>query len=325
MSAISANQIAEHKRVFYEQLGVRLAAKDHTAYPTTLEVYDKKVECLRLIKNGTSASQLVQRGDFPSVYTWVGRYQLVEVANNEMLVYRAEPNPETNEATPLDQLKKVAHRENCFDCIRELHIFNQLHIKGDKLRDKVKERYGKSIPGDVCKLFTDTCPICISKATRKKPKAGHQPIITPGFNHRCQFDLIDMQAMPDGEMKFILNYVECSTKWTQAENMRNKEAPTVAWNLYKIMCTGFGPPPILQCDNAREFNGLAHNGRDNSVELDDEVSQLDTFKLFGFLWLANMACFLAPFFAVLCRCRQRDQEALAKCKIGSRQTSCLRN
>ena len=48
--------------------------------------------------------------------------------------------------------------------------------------------------------------------------AGHQPIITLGFGSRGQLDLIDMQSMPDGAFKWIMNYTDHGIKLTKLKN-----------------------------------------------------------------------------------------------------------
>ena len=44
-----------------------------------------------------------------------------------------------------------------------------------------------------------------------------KPIITDDMNRRCQIDIIDLQAEPDGQWKYILNYQDHHTKVMRVE------------------------------------------------------------------------------------------------------------
>ena len=121
--------------------------------------------------------------------------------------------------------------------------------------------------------------MCIRSQKRKKPVAGHTPIITQGFNERSQMDLIDMQSCPDGPFNYILSYHCHGTKAPILEALATKEIRAVAWILFNIF-TMWGPPAILQTDNGREFNRSACNGRAKKVEIDDTVSTMKLCKTF---------------------------------------------
>jgi len=134
----------------------------------------------------------------------------------------------------------------------------------------VTEKYGKSIPGWVCKLFTDTCPICVGRLNNKKPTAGHRPILTSGFGARGQIDCIDLQSMPDGNFVYLLNYQDHGVKFMFSIPMTSKRSSAVAWALIEIFTT-IGPPLILQSDNGREFSGVASSMPGKHVTFGDEV------------------------------------------------------
>lgn len=72
------------------------------------------------------------------------------------------------------------------------------------------------------------------------------------MNSRCQIDLIDMQAQPDGDYKFICVYQDHLTKFVILRPRRHKSAEAVA-NVLLDIFTLFGAPAILQSDNGREF------------------------------------------------------------------------
>lgn len=86
------------------------------------------------------------------------------------------------------------------------------------------------------------------------PKKGLtvKPIIHTEMNSRCQVDLIDMQANPDNNYKFIMVYQDHLTKFVILRPLKFKRAEEVAYNLLDIF-TLFGAPNILHSDNGREF------------------------------------------------------------------------
>ncbi|XP_029348199.1 SCAN domain-containing protein 3-like [Acyrthosiphon pisum] len=65
-------------------------------------------------------------------------------------------------------------------------------------------------------------------------------------------DLIDMQAQPDGDYKFICVHQDHLTKFVILRPLRHKSAEAVA-NVLLDIFTLFGAPAILQSDNGREF------------------------------------------------------------------------
>lgn len=79
-----------------------------------------------------------------------------------------------------------------------------------------------------------------------------KPIVTTNFNERCQIDLIDLQARPDGDKKFIMVYQDHLTKFVILNSLIQKTAVEVAKKLEDIFAI-FGPPKILHSDNGREF------------------------------------------------------------------------
>ena len=102
------------------------------------------------------------------------------------------------------------------------------------------------------------------------PKAGHQPIITRGFGARGQIDLIDMQSMPDGPFRFIVNYTDHGVKSTFLSALASKECRTIELWFFQMFCI-IGPPAILQTDNGREFNGMALDNNAKKVHISEEV------------------------------------------------------
>ena len=129
------------------------------------------------------------------------------------------------------------------------------HSKGRTLHARIGEVID-NIPREACKIFTDTCPLCIKRQSRARPVAGLRPFVTFGFGKRGQVDLIDLQSMPDGPFNFLLNYSDHGLKFVFSIPIVRKRASCVAIALLEIF-TMIGPPMILQSDNGREFSGAA--------------------------------------------------------------------
>jgi len=72
------------------------------------------------------------------------------------------------------------------------------------------------------------------------------------FNERGQIDLVDLQSIPDGKCKRIMNYQDHNTKFLLLNSLESKLAIEVANKLLTIFLT-FRAPKILQSDNGREF------------------------------------------------------------------------
>jgi len=63
----------------------------------------------------------------------------------------------------------------------------------------------------------------------------------------------DMQSMPDGIYKFIMNYQDHLTKFCVVKSLTSKRAAEVAYKLLTSVFLVFGAPHILQSNNGRKF------------------------------------------------------------------------
>ena len=65
--------------------------------------------------------------------------------------------------------------------MHELQVGND-HPKSNTLNKRVASNCEKSIPCWVCEIFPYFCPDFFHTQTRKKSKAGHQPLLTQGMD-----------------------------------------------------------------------------------------------------------------------------------------------
>ena len=126
------------------------------------------------------------------------------------------------------------------------------HAGRDKMLKELSKKYA-NVTGNTIKLFKSLCEEC--QLRQRNPNKGVvvKPILTKDFNSRGQVDLLDMQSMPDGNFKFIMNYQDHLTKFCVIDSLTSKRAAEVAYKLLSNVFLVFGAPHILQSDNGREF------------------------------------------------------------------------
>jgi len=277
-----------HRTQFNELMAERLSNMDDTAGPMKVQSHQQKIDFLLELEAGKKSNPPVTKSQlknkYPQAYDWAKTYDVIVVGTEKpMLVYSFKGVSKEGEIVGLDQCQQVLHRDNVYDNIIALHTGTEGsgktgHPKARTFKKAVVAKYGKSVPAWATDLLCATCPVCIRQQTRKKPKAGHTPIFTPGFNSRCQIDIIDMQSMPDGPFKYILGYHCHGIKAPLLYALATKEIRAVAWILFNIF-TMWGPPATLQADNGSEFGQTALSGRAKFVNIDDQVSNVFTMPM----------------------------------------------
>ncbi len=153
----------------------------------------------------------------------------------------------------MDTVKSIIYFEVAYTEIKWDH--SQDHTKRRTLYACLGEQFGK-IERELCKMFTDMCPICITRMKCNRPVTRIKPIITYSFGTQGQVNLIDFQSMPDGDFCFLLNYIDHGVKFLFGIPPTCKHASCIAVALLEIF-TLVGPPMILQSDNGNEFNTAA--------------------------------------------------------------------
>ena len=138
-----------------------------------------------------------------------------------------------------------------YDVIKKSH-FSLNHAGRDKMQKELNRKY-VNIPLQAINLFKSMCDECQLRRKGQRKGVVVRPILSSSFNSRGQVDLIDMQSMPDGNYKFIMNYQDHLTKFCVVESLTSKRAAEVAYKLLTNVFLVFGAPHILQSDNGREF------------------------------------------------------------------------
>ena len=175
---VTEETVAGHRAQFYAEAAKYYEKGDHTTYPISEELHSKIFAFAKALKQGTTLKDLREQYGRGSVDKWKNTYDVLIIGSEEeTLVYR--PGEDENGDLPaLDQHQEVLHRGNVFEKILAVHNGTdgsaaKGHRKARTLHNAVKEKYGRSVPQWATKLLGDTCPVCIMKASRKKPKAHH--------------------------------------------------------------------------------------------------------------------------------------------------------
>ena len=254
-------ELSDHAIVFYNELITLMNAAGPSWQLIRKERYDKIKDVLIRIRNGEAVSHV--RRDHPQCYKWSSFYALVNDGDGGFIVVvrpKAVAGFEPlQEDADIDTVLRLSYLEKAYADIKHHHGAD--HCKGNTLLARI----GQSIHniGRVStQVFTRTCPICIQRETRLRPTPGIKPIVTRGLGTRGQVDLIDFQSMPNGEFRFLLNYVDHGVKFLFSIPLTRKRASCIAIALLEIF-TLIGPPMILQSDNGLEFSGAAMTSREH--------------------------------------------------------------
>lgn len=254
-----SEDVRRHAIAFYNHLIPQADGAGESFKLILRSKYDRILRALFRIRNGDRVSNV--RLQYTQIHKWNRLYAIINDGNGgHILVSRPTSILATevgDEIVDGDSLKRVTYIERVFADLVTAH--GPDHNKGRTLYARIAELVC-NCPRPVCKLFTDTCPRCIERQQRNRPTAGLRPIITRGFNVRGQVDLIDFQSMPDGNFRFLLNYIDHGIKFLFSVPIIAKRASCIALALFEIF-TIIGPPMILQSDNGSEFHRAAMNAR----------------------------------------------------------------
>ena len=213
--------------------------------------YNMLVGSLQRIKDGDPLAAL--RRQYPNIHDWNNKFSIIEDGVGGHMLVRRPKVIGDNDTVDIAELKRVTYLERVFADILAAH--GDDHRKGRTLYSSLGDVV-HNVPQDVYKIFTDLCAHCIQHHHRTCPTAGLHPIVTNGFNVHGQVNLIDFQIMPDGDFRFLMNYIDHGVKYLFSIPIVWKRASCIAMALLQIF-TVIGPPLILQSDNGSEFHGAA--------------------------------------------------------------------
>lgn len=193
-------------------------------------------------------------------YYKLRRYKVISLDGETRLALRAKTNID-------DQIRCFVYMEEVFDILWQVHSSNR-HCRRDIMIEHVKMFHNITRP--IITLFIDLCSTCLAKKQSKQAKAiaqtsttanitstttaavASKPLIYNRVWSRCQLDLIDFQATPCGEYKFLMRLREHLTKFCVLRPLSEKTPEAVAEQLRNIFCL-FGAPLVLLCALDWEF------------------------------------------------------------------------
>ena len=178
----------------------------------------------------------------PHEYYLLKKYEVLKCGDVFKLIRRRNANED-----PI----YFATLEDTFDIIKRAHIATG-HGGRDKMVKELSKKYA-NITHDAISIYKSLCIECQRKRKRLTTKGiVIRPILTKNFGSRSQVDLVDMQAMKQGNYKWIMVYQDHLTKFCVLRPLTSKRAAEVAYQLLDIFLL-LGAPEILQSDNGSEF------------------------------------------------------------------------
>lgn len=220
---------------FYELLNGVVEAKNNK---NTLYITNEKYNVLL---NEVKESKLVKVKKSIH-YRRLKRFDIVNIGGEEKLIVPMNGASE--------EMRYYVRYDDLYEIIHEAHIATG-HGGRNRIVYAVNSKY-KNVNIEAINIYLKLCEPCQKKHSMPKKGLTVKPIIHTEMNSRCQVDLIDMQANPDNNYKFIMVYQDHLTKFVILRPLKFKRAEEVAYNLLDIF-TLFGAPNILHSDNGREF------------------------------------------------------------------------
>ena len=157
--------------------------------------------------------------------------------------------------TDNDDIKYFVSIEEIYDIIKKARLALN-HAGRDKMEKEINRKYA-NITLNCINLYKSLCEECQLRRKHSSKGVVVKPIVSKDFNSRGQVDLVDMQSMPDGNYRFIMNYQDHLTKFCIIEVLSSKRTAEVAYKILLDIVLVFGAPPppphILQSDHGREF------------------------------------------------------------------------
>ncbi len=184
-----------HKNAFFRLLKEWFLGRDYTCTLLTKRKYDDILKfCLDLVNSADYRSLYIAGNK--QAYKWAAKYDAIVVGEESaVLVMCSTKGPIANaQLTYLDALQQPTYFERLFLDLLKIHRVD--HCKGNTFWKRAKRAH-ENVPRELCTMFSDCCPQCITVMQAKKPAAGIKNIVTEGFDVCGQVDMTDFQSMPE--------------------------------------------------------------------------------------------------------------------------------
>ncbi len=164
-----------HARLFYEQILPMMQNSGPSWKLSTQEKYDRIMDAMARIRTGDKMGEV--RATYPQAYKWRKTYALVNNGIGGFILVECPPDAfglnRDDIIVDVESVVKLTYFEAAYSNIGKCHLPN--HTKSRTLYTHVCQSYS-NIGRSITKLYTETCPICISREVRNKPAAGIKPI-----------------------------------------------------------------------------------------------------------------------------------------------------
>lgn len=200
---------------YLKNLEIALKNKNVNSTYLTKTKYDELISEVKQLKLKSRGHKLLKK------------YDVITVSDMEKLIV-----PVSNEG---NDFKYYVFKEELFNIIHDTHSTIG-HGGRNRMEYELNKKY-KNITRESIMLYLNLCISCQKKGSTAKKGLVVKPIISNELNSRCQIDLIDMQAQPDGNYKFILVYQDHLTKFVLLRPLTHKRAEEVAYVLLDIFTT----------------------------------------------------------------------------------------
>jgi hypothetical protein len=121
------------------------------------------------------------RSIYLQIYKWCKNCAFI--ASGETFILVACPDDVigiavVDKTVEMDAVKRVIYFEAAYTEIKRAH--GQDHTQGQTFYAPLGEQFG-NVGCELCKMFTDMCPICITQIKHNQPVLGIKPITTDVF------------------------------------------------------------------------------------------------------------------------------------------------
>jgi hypothetical protein len=172
-------ELRTHVTMFYEELITLMEGASESWRLLTNEKYMAILTAM--IHLHTREPIKLLRSIYPQIYKWCKNYAFI--ASGETFILVAHPDDVigvevVDKTVDMNTVKRIIYFEVAYTEIKRAH--GQDHTKGRTLYPHLGEQF-ENIGCELCKMFTNMCPICITQMKRNRPVAGIKPIITHNF------------------------------------------------------------------------------------------------------------------------------------------------
>jgi hypothetical protein len=169
-------ELRTHVTMFYKELITLMEGVSESWRLITKEKYTTILTVM--IRLHTREPIKLLRSIYPQIYKWCKNYALI--VSGETFILVACPDDVigvaiVDETMDMDTVKRIIYFEAAYTEIKRAH--GQDHTKGRTLYAHLGEQF-ENIGRELCKMFTDMCPNCITRMKCNQPVVGIKPIIT---------------------------------------------------------------------------------------------------------------------------------------------------